>query len=127
MLYLKSGYRCGRDIKYCESQVLLDAFYIGPITMDELYNIDYIEYASNMMIKYFSDPKTVIIHDKEVLAKWKKENLDQYNEATKSILQRREYLESNKFKPWIHKKDVERRRIIEEREKQGLSGDAADP
>merc|ERR1712194_100738 len=126
MLLLKSGYRCARDIKYCDSQVLLDAFYIGPITSDELNNTDYIEYASNMMIKYFSDPKTKILHDIEVLAKWKKENLDQYNEATSSLLQRRKYLESNNFKAHMRNKQAKRHRIIKERESKGIYGDAAD-
>jgi len=97
------------------------------MTSDEIHNTDYIEYASNMMIKYFTSPKSYIIHDKEVLAKWKKEDLDQYNEATNSLLERREYLKSNNFKLWFNKKNRKRHQIIKEREAKGITGEAADP
>jgi len=69
MLYLRSAYRCSRNIKWCNSQVLLESYYISPILIEEMYNDDYIAYASEMLIKYLAPKKIYIKHDQEVLAK----------------------------------------------------------
>jgi len=97
MLFLRSAYRCAKHVNYCGSQVLLDAFNIGPMTMVELNNVKYIEHVSDLFVKYFADSKTSYKHEIEVLAKWKAEDPDQYEKARKSLIEVHNYNKANSF------------------------------
>jgi len=97
MLFLKSSYRCSRNVEWCNSQVLLESFNIGPMTMDEIMNVDYVDQASIIITQYFSDPASPLKRDKKILEKWKHEDAAQYEIARNHITEVRNYLNTNKF------------------------------
>jgi len=103
MLFLRSAYRCARHIEHCSSQILLDSFNIGPMTMLELNNLKYIEQTSDLMIKYFTPTETPIKHEKDVLAKWKADDSDQYEKARNSLTEVKNYLKANSYADYVAK------------------------
>jgi len=101
MLYLRSAYRCARHIEHCRSQILLDSFNIGPMTMIELNNLKYIEQVSDLMIKYFTPTETPIKHEKKVLEKWKAEDSAQYEKARNNLTEVKTYLKANPYAKYV--------------------------